>query len=66
MKVLISIMISNLLTALVTIFIILAAKFILGLCWTVFQIVITVIMISFIMTSIDIISLKNKNRGDRK
>lgn len=64
MKVLISIIISNLLTALVTIFIILAAKFILGLCWTVFQIVITVIVISFIMTSFDVINLKN--RSDRK
>ena len=64
MKVLISIMISNLLTALVAIFIILAAKFILGLCWTVFQIVITVIAVSFVMTSFDIINLKN--RSDRK
>lgn len=64
MKVLISIMISNLLTALVTIFIILAAKFTLGLCWTVFQIVITVIVVSFIMTSFDVINLKN--RSDRK
>lgn len=64
MKVLISIMIRNLLTALVTILIILAAKFILGLCWTVFQIVITVIAISFIMTTIDCIAIKNK--GDRK
>ena len=61
MKVLISIMISNLLTALVAIFIILAANFILCLGWTAFQIVITVMVVSFIITSIDCINIKNKN-----